>query len=794
MSYAETFCSEAIESCKIYSNYCKNNEKSQIITRVSRITHGDIPRSFVLHLDRTSSFHSFDSEAICIRLDPDNRLPVSYYDDVDRQYVKHEYFWIHSYLHKEQQLFISVKDEKVLSIFRDHLIENPERICFISDMTFLIDKVKDWYEIHKSKITLPLFGSEISYDTLDQDLFSTLSTSQSEAVRTALASPVSYIWGPPGTGKTWTLAHTVLALIQNNKKVLIVAPTNNAIDNSLRTILKVMETKGVPTDNVIRWGIPTVSFEKDYGHVCDNSAISKMIESYKSRIASCKELLNSFETTDTFNNKASLFSKYKKQYVDLSDSLDREKKGLSSHEIVCSEILGRLHKAKYDAQEANTSLNKLKQRNISLSHFAKIRLNEKYRNKYNQDTANAQRNFDEKNKVVETLNREYAEALNIRHSHNDRITKIKKQIDDCLTYIKKISIDLFGSFSSIAVTEAEILQRQEEHRLNKTKEQLLADIEYYSRELSDIDRVVKQQQNSRNIFACTIDYLFSHYDGIFDDNDPMISHLKIDHVFIDEAALLPMIKAGIAFSFDVPVTMCGDHKQLPPVCEMDDRDIKLFKNNTVYMWAQSSLYFTDIFEHDSEELFYTYINSGEMLNSDLSVSFLKDTFRFGDNLAKILDAFIYQNGFKGTSDTTQITILDAPHITPSVRSRTSMDEVSALKKYLSNHFLEEFVIVTPYKHQRDLLRKELKNIVNSPNIQTIHASQGLEWETVIISVVDTFRPWFCNSGLPMGRNVLNTAISRCIKEIVIVCDYNYWVTHPKQLIGSLAINNTCLTQ
>ncbi len=790
MSYADTFFKEAIESCQIYSEYCKCNNKSQIITKVSHITKGDTPRSFVLHFENRSSFHSFDSEAICIRLDDENMLPEDYYDDITRHYVKHEYFSFLTYLHKEQQLIISIKNDKLLSLFRNFLLDNPERIRFVSDMTFLIDKVKDWYEYHKDKISIPLLSSGIPFDMLDQVLLNSLSESQADAVKNALESPVSYIWGPPGTGKTWTLAHTVLALIRNGKKVLIVAPTNNAIDNSLRTILQVMELKGESTDNVIRWGIPTVSFEHDYGYVCDSSAISKMIASYKSRIASCEELLKSYENYQAFFVTASLFFKYKKQYANVLDSLETDKKSLSSHSIVCSEILGRLHKAKETAQAASIPLRQLKSKNISLSHQTKMRLSEKYRNKYNHDTSIAQCAFDEKNKIVEDVNREYASALNIKHSINARIEGSKKQIAECISSIKKISIDLFGSFSSVALTESEILQRQEEYRINKTKEQIQADIDYYKHELAEIDRIAEQQRNSKKIFACTIDYLFAHYDSIFDNSDPMLSHLKIDHVFIDEAALLPMIKAGIAFSFDVPVTMCGDHKQLPPVCEMDDKEIERYENNPVYMWAQSALYFTDVFDHSSEELFVTYISSGEILSEYLSVSFLKDTFRFGDNLAQILDAFVYRNGFRGTASTTKITIIDAPHITPSTRSRTSEDEVLALRKYLTNRTVQDFVIVTPYKHQRDLLRKELKNIVNSSIIQTIHASQGLEWNTVILSVVDTSKPWFCNSGIPIGRNVLNTAISRSIDEIVIVCDYNYWVAHPKQLIGSLAINNT----
>ena len=222
MSYADTFFNEAMESCHIYREYCKNNNKSQIITKVLRITKGDTPRSFVLHFENRSSFHSFDSEAICIHLDDNDILPEDYYDDITRHYVKHEYFSFLTYLHKEQQLIVLVKNDKLLSLFKNFLIDNPDRIRFISDMTFLIDKVKDWYENHKSKISLPFLPSDIPVDMIDPSLFESLSESQANAVRNALESPVSYIWGPPGTGKTWTLAHTIKTFLSLRTKAMTV--------------------------------------------------------------------------------------------------------------------------------------------------------------------------------------------------------------------------------------------------------------------------------------------------------------------------------------------------------------------------------------------------------------------------------------------------------------------------------------------------------------------------------------------------------------------------------------------
>lgn len=59
-----------------------------------------------------------------------------------------------------------------------------------------------------------------------------LNASQNEAINNILQiSPLSIVNGPPGTGKTTTLVHAVQALLKQEKKqILLVAPSNTAVD------------------------------------------------------------------------------------------------------------------------------------------------------------------------------------------------------------------------------------------------------------------------------------------------------------------------------------------------------------------------------------------------------------------------------------------------------------------------------------------------------------------------------------------------------------------------------------
>ncbi|KAK4148839.1 RNA dependent RNA polymerase-domain-containing protein [Chaetomidium leptoderma] len=64
----------------------------------------------------------------------------------------------------------------------------------------------------------------------------TLNPSQNAAVQAALSSPLTCLWGPPGTGKTETIVEMIRALqvCFDKPRILVTAPTHNAVDNVMR--------------------------------------------------------------------------------------------------------------------------------------------------------------------------------------------------------------------------------------------------------------------------------------------------------------------------------------------------------------------------------------------------------------------------------------------------------------------------------------------------------------------------------------------------------------------------------
>ena len=63
--------------------------------------------------------------------------------------------------------------------------------------------------------------------------FADLNPSQTRAIEKALSQRVTFVWGPPGTGKTRTMAALAVSLVKKKKRVLLSALSNLALDQLL---------------------------------------------------------------------------------------------------------------------------------------------------------------------------------------------------------------------------------------------------------------------------------------------------------------------------------------------------------------------------------------------------------------------------------------------------------------------------------------------------------------------------------------------------------------------------------
>ena len=100
-------------------------------------------------------------------------------------------------------------------------------------------------------------GDERPPAPLPKQKCSDLNEEKQRFIRVALANEISWLWGPPGTGKTRTLTVLARLLYDDGKRILICSNTNQAVDQVLLQLCREMRQAGDATldeGRVVRLG------------------------------------------------------------------------------------------------------------------------------------------------------------------------------------------------------------------------------------------------------------------------------------------------------------------------------------------------------------------------------------------------------------------------------------------------------------------------------------------------------------------------------------------------------------
>ena len=767
------FVNDAIESAKNYYDSANTMKHSRIVLSVTKVTRIN---AICFRLNLSQRLKHTDSALLHIQ---SHKIPLSFYEDLDNRYINKKFYKFTQ--SGTQSAFIDIEiDKDFLDIFCEI---SAYDIFVVSDLKFLIDNVGKWYKEYGHLIEEPpspsLKPSEYIFQGHE-------SIEQKEAVGMALSNKYSYVWGAPGTGKTQVvLADCVLSYLEKQKQVLIVAPTNNALEQTLYSIIHVLESPPKSISMISRLGVPSDSFALKYGCICQDLVTQNKIKLLESAIKELKLQQETQKLNQTILDEYQKFCGYYHIYKEKR----KLKEELNQKYLLLSERVNEtaLHLPSYRTTKNSlqTRLNQIEYRTATLS----FKLKSFFTKKEVQELKKEKEELDIRLKdCLEKLSVLENENDSLDHSikqYTDNIKDTEKIIETSKNEGEKIANTVLGVFQNFEKAMDLFDQRMQEISETHFDDSIEDQIEEKKQQLEEIRQQKKTQQKGQLVFACTLDYLFAHYKNLIDDG---INSALLSHVFLDEAAYCPLIKAGVIFSLHAPITLFGDHMQLPPICEASKRIIE-DPALKVFIWAMSALYFPKLFpaDYSLEILFRDYIKGIPPYYESLKRAVLPQTFRFGDNLASVLNHFVYKNNFCGIKNRlTEITAVHAKRGTKEQELRANNGEARAIREYILNNNLQNYVVLSPYRVQQKNLCNLLKGITLPDNILTIHASQGREWDTVILSVVDSSQKFFVDSTTPQGLFTLNTAISRAKKNIVIVCNLDYWKRHvDSQLIGKL---------
>ena len=166
------------------------------------------------------------------------------------------------------------------------------------------------------------------------------------------------------------------------------------------------------------------------------------------------------------------------------------------------------------------------------------------------------------------------------------------------------------------------------------------------------------------------------------------------------------------------------------------------------------------------------------------------------NRRSFCNEHVYKNGFT-SADTRQefvIEVLDAKRV-PGALKRQNSAEIEAISERIAYLATDDYAILTPYRNQVALIGQMLQEERKAERIMTVHASQGREWDTVFLSIVDTSDMYFTNSKRTElgGLQIINTAVSRAKRRLIIACDKQFWTQQRGQLIRELVLISDSLT-
>ena len=686
-----------ISSCKSYYDYLEKTGRGlneidvwgvEIVDHYQRIVNLRLSKKI------------FDAETIFFRFEDDNNK----YDTTQILVLEYDVEKNMLYLEPSAELF-----PKFINIKHGHL-------KVIADMKFLVQRVNNWFDQKGSNLQLPTKKSPLEHLAKDFPYFENPmpGNDQKAAIQAILTEPFTYIWGAPGTGKTQlVLANVIVQYVKNNKRCAILAPTNTALEQVMRGVLRMSDAAGIPRDKFLRLGHTSKAFAQQYPEVCENFGIST-------------------------------------QRLQIEKQMRVVKSVMKKESTAADEILPKL-------EEGLAKLKELKE----LLEIAEE----------NGGKSTSQ-------KLIKKLLKEIKENVSV-HPMTEMIVK-HLEPEGVPTAVNQLSSFITTQKKEEAVIQAKAVEFASlpEHDLKN----MLAELEQTRNKLKG------SNERARNaaVVAATLDsYIFR-----FIEDD-----LEVEHIFLDEAGYACAVKAMPLMKNDVPVTFLGDHLQLPPVCEMNDMEMQDEKQRDAFVWSKSAIHLSRLFDQSKQDAYNSYVNNEESLNGKMKRVDLRHTHRFGKNLAAVLNEYVYKNGFGSNSlrGETEIYFVHVETNVPQPRglydkpTRESEAEAFAIKQFLETTGISDYSILTPYINQVKLLGKLMPRDRNEGRILTVHGAQGKEWENILLSVVDTDKKWFTDSRYAKSRGLflLNTAVSRAKKRLIIFGNYHYWKKQHGQLIKGL---------
>ncbi len=578
---------------------------------------------------------------------------------------------------------------------------------------------------------------------------------QKQAIKASFSSQLSIIWGPPGTGKTRTVAKAIEAHLNAGRRVLLVSHANNAVDEALEDVAEHLKaTTFYQEGKLVRLGKPQVEhfekLERDYPLVLLDKIAAKLGESLteeKNALESEKGQVE--EKLAQFENAF--------RALQTEETLTTERDSLKSS---VSESTRQLTVAQNELNRLKESQRKNRERLIEAHSAGALK-----RFFSGLDPQRIQRDIDLSSVSLDSktrLVREMKVRLNeLKHSYQmkeDEVSVAKREAEVLLQHL------------GISASELEGKKRESDQQ----KDTVLARIAEINRQLDEMQKNILAEAR---LVATTLTKTFVA---------KQFPDVTFDVLVLDEASMAPLPHlywaAGRCREF---ITIVGDFLQLPPIC--------IAKQPMAQKWLGRS-----IFE-------ILGIRSVEGACRDSRVKLLDTQYRMVPEISAIPNRLFYQNRLKDHPSVKVEPLNDGVSASPLVLVETAAMNpwcsrlstgsrfnlynalvCATLARRIAQNIPDGRIgIITPYGPQARLINKIAKDwgLSGRLRISTIHRFQGGEEPIIIFDCVEGQG----GRGIPPmlddtkrdsdARLVLNVALTRAQSRIYLVANTKYLLSN-----------------
>ncbi len=578
---------------------------------------------------------------------------------------------------------------------------------------------------------------------------------QKIAIGASFFSRLAVIWGPPGTGKTTTVAQAIEAHLNAGRRVLLVSHANAAVDEALMDVADQLRTTPFYNEGrLVRLGNPQSSHLEKITDKCPlvllDKIAAKLGESLsKEKLDLEKEKAGLENILEQYNNVLQAMRVVKTLSSELT-AIASEYSKLSGKLSAANEELERL----LGVQTRNRAKLAEAQSSGSIKRFFK-----------SLDPRKIQREIDQAGVAIDAKKRLAKEIADRIHALGDLRARKEGEVEKAKTEADK-------HLATMKVTPAEIGNRHKE--MAARKDAILARLAEINQLLDELQKKILSEAR---LVATTLTKTFTAKQ--FPDT-------PFDTLILDEASMAPLPHIYWAASrcrgF---ITIVGDFLQLPPIC--------IAQEATAQKWLGRSLFSV------------LGIDNVKKARSNDRVTPLSTQYRMAPEISVIPNRFFYQGMLTDDPSTANRSLDDGVSRSPLALVETGamnpwcsrlstggrFNLYSALlcctlaKKIILNVHDGKIGIMTPYAAQARLINKIARDwdILDRVRVSTVHRFQGGEESIIIFDTVE-------GSGTrvaPMlddtkpdsdARLLLNVAVTRAKYRF-------YLVAHTKHLLSDL---------